>query len=315
MPTRRDVVRGVAVALTSSLLESRPSGAGEARRAQASPPGAAGALPTLVSLGDFETEARGRMTENARAYITGAAGDELTLRWNREGYDHIRLNPRVLNDVSRIDTSVTVFGVKLSHPILVAPTAYHRLVHAEGEIATARGAGAAAAMMGISSFATTSIEDIAKAGPQAEDEVRSNLAYMYLIHNRPKDARPLVDKLRLDRQPQAKAKAMYAAVSAETLARTGDAAEAKKLVETYRADDPEYGEIAIMLLRAQVFTFMATKNRGLARRAAMALAEKDPNMLAPFLGKGTTPEMQAMAREVLSEVGYATRQKMKVQRR
>ena len=165
MPTRRDVVRGVAVALTSSLLESRPSGAGEARRAQASPPGAAGALPTLVSLGDFETEARGRMTENARAYITGAAGDELTLRWNREGYDHIRLNPRVLNDVSRIDTSVTVFGVKLSHPILVAPTAYHRLVHAEGEIATARGAGAAAAMMGISSFATTSIEDIAKAGP------------------------------------------------------------------------------------------------------------------------------------------------------
>ncbi len=157
--------------------------------------------------------------------------------------------------------------------------------------------------------------DIAKAGPQAEDEVRSNLAYMYLIHNRPKDARPLVDKLRLDRQPQAKAKAMYAAVSAETLARTGDAAEAKKLVETYRADDPEYGEIAIMLLRAQVFTFMATKNRGLARRAAMALAERDPNMLAPFLGKGTTPEMQAMAREVLSETGYATRQKMKVQRK
>ena len=157
--------------------------------------------------------------------------------------------------------------------------------------------------------------DIAKAGPQAEDEVRSNLAYMYLLHNRPKDARPLVDKLRLDRQPQAKAKAMYAAVSAETLARTGDAAEAKKLVETYRADDPEYGEIAIMLLRAQVFTFMATKNRGLARRAAIALAEKDPNMLAPFLGKGTSAEMQAMAREVLSEVGYATRQKMKVQRK
>ena len=157
--------------------------------------------------------------------------------------------------------------------------------------------------------------DIGKAGPQAEDEVRSNLAYMYLIHNRPKDARPLVDKLRLDRQPQAKAKAMYAAVSAETLARTGDPAEAKKLLETYRADDPEYGEIVIMLLRAQVFTFMATKNRGLARRAAMALAERDPNMLAPFLGKGTSPEMQTMAREVLSEVGYATRQKMKVQRK
>ncbi len=103
------------------------------------------------------------MTEIARAYITGAAGDELTLRWNREAYDKIRLNPRVLMDVSKIDTTATAFGVKLAHPILVAPTAYHRIVHPQGEIATVKGVGAAAAMMGISSFATTSVEDIAKA--------------------------------------------------------------------------------------------------------------------------------------------------------
>ena len=103
------------------------------------------------------------MSDNARAYITGAAGDELTLRWNREAYDKLRINPRVLTDVSKLDTTTTVFGVKLAHPILVAPTAYHRLVHAEGELATVRGVGAAAGMMGISSFATTSVEDIAKA--------------------------------------------------------------------------------------------------------------------------------------------------------
>jgi hypothetical protein len=156
--------------------------------------------------------------------------------------------------------------------------------------------------------------DIAKAGAMAEDEVRSNLAYLYLVHNRPKDARPLVDKLKLDRGPSVKVKAMYAAVTAETLARTGSAVEAKKIVESYRADDPEVGELAPMLLRAQVFTFFATKNRGLARNAMRSLAIVDPNHLAAFMQKGSSTDMQAMAREVLTEMNYATRPKTKVQR-
>jgi hypothetical protein len=156
--------------------------------------------------------------------------------------------------------------------------------------------------------------DINKAGAMAEDEVRSNLAYLYLVHNRPKDARPLVDKLKLDRGPSTKVKAMYAAVTAETFARTGSAAEAKKIVESYRADDPEVGELAPMLLRAQVFTFFGTKNRGLARNAMRSLAIVDPNHLAAFMQKGTGADMQAMAREVLTELNYATRPKQKVQR-
>lgn len=156
--------------------------------------------------------------------------------------------------------------------------------------------------------------DITKAGAMAEDEVRSNLAYLYLVHNRAKDARPLVDKLKIDRGPNTKVKAMYAAVTAETLARTGSAAEAKKIVESFRADDPEVGELAPMLLRAQVFTFFGTKNRGLARNAMRSLAIVDPNHLAAFMVKGTGTEMQAMAREVLTELNYATRPKQKVQR-
>jgi hypothetical protein len=156
--------------------------------------------------------------------------------------------------------------------------------------------------------------DLAKAGAMAEDEVRSNLAYLYLVHNRPKDARPLVDKLKLDRGPSAKVKAMYAAVTAETFARTGSATEAKKIVESYRADDPEIGELAPMLLRAQVFTFFATKNRGLARKAMLGLAMIDPNHLGPFVVKGASTDMQAMAREVLGELNYATRPKQKMQR-
>ena len=156
--------------------------------------------------------------------------------------------------------------------------------------------------------------DIGKAGSIAEDEVRSNLAYLYLVHNRPKDARPLVDKLKLDRGPTTKVKAMYAAVTAETFARTGSALEAKKIVEAYRADDPEIGELAPMLMRAQVFTFLATKNRGLARKAMVGLAMIDPNHLAAFMVKGSSTEMQSMAREVLTELNYATRPKQKVQR-
>lgn len=85
--------------------------------------------------------------------------------------------------------------------------------------------------------------DLKKAPSVIQDDVRANLALMYLVNGRVKDARPLVDQITLDRQPQAKARAMYAAVMAETFARTGKHDEALKLLETYKADDPENGEI------------------------------------------------------------------------
>jgi 4-hydroxymandelate oxidase len=99
----------------------------------------------------------------AYEYIAGGAGDEVTLRDNRTRFDAIRLKPRVLRDVSKLDTSSTLFGQRLEHPILLAPTAYHKITHPEGEVATARGAGATHTTMCVSSFATTSIEDVAKA--------------------------------------------------------------------------------------------------------------------------------------------------------
>jgi 4-hydroxymandelate oxidase len=103
------------------------------------------------------------MTHMAYEYVSAGAGDEITLRENQIAFDRLRLHPRVLVDVSTIDTRVTLFGQALDFPILLAPTAYHRLVHAEGEIATVRGAAAAGATLVASSFATTSIEDMAKA--------------------------------------------------------------------------------------------------------------------------------------------------------
>jgi len=116
-----------------------------------------------VSLGDFESLAQERMSHLAFEYVAGGAADEITLRENRAAYDRIRLRPRVLVDVSRLDTRLSLLGQELPFPILLAPTAYHRLVHEAGELATVRGAGAAGAALVVSSFATTSVEEIAAA--------------------------------------------------------------------------------------------------------------------------------------------------------
>lgn len=157
--------------------------------------------------------------------------------------------------------------------------------------------------------------DIEKAPAVVQDDVRANLGFLYLMNGRTKDARTLVDALRLDRQPNAKAKAMYAAVSAETFARTGKPEEAQKLLETYDANDPEYGEVKGMLLRAQVYTFLTLKKRGRAGQAMKELAQVDPNMLAPWIGKKTKPEIKKLAEQALRSLGVAPKMQMKVMRK
>ena len=116
-----------------------------------------------VSLDDFETEASRCLDPMAYAYVAGAAANESTLRRNHEAFTTIRLKPRVLVDVSRVDTRIDLLGQSLEFPIILAPTAYHKLVHPEGELATVRGAGTASATLIVSSYATTTIEEIAKA--------------------------------------------------------------------------------------------------------------------------------------------------------
>jgi 4-hydroxymandelate oxidase len=116
----------------------------------------------LVSLFDFEPVAQRRMSHMAWEYFNGGVADEITLRWNREAYDRLRLRPKVLVDVSKLDTRISLLGLELPHPILLAPAADHRMLHSEGELATARGAGGSDAVFVVSSFTNTAIEDIAK---------------------------------------------------------------------------------------------------------------------------------------------------------
>lgn len=119
-------------------------------------------LEPLLSLFDFETEAHKRISHGAWERIAGGSADEITLRWNREAYDHIRLKPRILVDVSKLDTRVKLFGQELPFPILLAPTGAQRFIHPEGEVAAARGAAAANSIYVISSSASMKVEDIAR---------------------------------------------------------------------------------------------------------------------------------------------------------
>lgn len=120
-------------------------------------------LDRLLSLFDYEAAAEKRISHGAWARISGGAADELTLRWNHQAYEHIRLKPRILRDVSKLDTRVSLFGQDLPFPILLAPTGGQRLVHPEGELAAVRGAAAANALYVISSSASMRVEQIAQA--------------------------------------------------------------------------------------------------------------------------------------------------------
>jgi 4-hydroxymandelate oxidase len=117
----------------------------------------------ILSLVEFEERARQSMTPMAYEFVASGAADEHTLRWNREAFDRIRLRPRVLREVATVDTRVTLLGRDLAFPILLAPTAYHRVLHPEGELETARGAGAAGVTWIVSMSTTTAIVDIARA--------------------------------------------------------------------------------------------------------------------------------------------------------
>jgi 4-hydroxymandelate oxidase len=118
-------------------------------------------------LHELETAARARLDKTAFDYYASGALDEVTLRENRAAFERLSLHYRVLVDVSRRDASTTVLGADVSLPVLVAPTAFHRLAHPDGELATARAAGAEGTVMILSSLSTTRVEDVvgAASGP------------------------------------------------------------------------------------------------------------------------------------------------------
>ncbi len=135
----------------------------------AAPPHAAETAPlvTDLSLDDLERTARHSIGEMAYAYYSGGAEDERLLEGNVEAWSHWQLHPHVLAGLSAVSTATTMLGTPVSSPVAIAPTAIQGLAHEEGEIATARGAAQAGALMILSSLATCALEDVALAVPGA----------------------------------------------------------------------------------------------------------------------------------------------------
>ncbi|HEY7078020.1 MAG TPA: alpha-hydroxy acid oxidase [Solirubrobacteraceae bacterium] len=121
------------------------------------------ALARCFSIEDLARLARRRLPSGARGYLEGGGEDEHTLRRNRAAFDAIELLPRVLADVSRVDTSTTVLGRRLPLPLVLSPVGGPRMFHHEGELAVARAAGHAGVPYAISTLGTCSVEDVAAA--------------------------------------------------------------------------------------------------------------------------------------------------------
>jgi len=122
------------------------------------------ALPEgLATLSDHERLAESRVDPAAGAYLFGGAGDEITLRANCAAWDAIALLPRVLRPLGGLSTQVRLLGRTLAHPLLVAPMAYQRLAHADGEMALAHAAAAQGAGLVLSAQASQPLDAVARA--------------------------------------------------------------------------------------------------------------------------------------------------------
>jgi 4-hydroxymandelate oxidase len=120
-------------------------------------------LAACTTIAELEAAAEQALPPMAWGYYAGGADDEVTLRANTAAYRKLALHYRVLVDVARRELATTVLGDRVALPVLVAPTAFHRLACADGELATVRAAGAAGTIYVLSTLSNTAVEDVVAA--------------------------------------------------------------------------------------------------------------------------------------------------------
>lgn len=118
-----------------------------------------------INLAEYEALAKQRLPSLAWDYYASGAMDEITLRDNREAFDRIAIRYHVLGGTGERDLSMQIMGHDHDWPVLIAPTAFARLAHPDGEIGVARAAAAEGVTQVLSTLSTTSLEDVAKAAP------------------------------------------------------------------------------------------------------------------------------------------------------
>ena len=116
-----------------------------------------------VNIYEFQKLAEERLPKAEADFIAGGATDEITLGRTRAAFDSIMLRPRMLVDIAKRDLSTTVLGQQIEFPVMLDPAGGHGRAHPDGELATARAAGAMGTQMFLSSTSTYTLEDIANA--------------------------------------------------------------------------------------------------------------------------------------------------------
>ncbi len=130
--------------------------------------GLGGETPSIpVAVDELERRAREAMDERAANYVFAGAGSEDTMRANRDAFDRRRIVPRMLRDVAERDLSTTVLGTAMPAPLMLAPIGVQKVVHEDGELATARAAAALGLPMIASTASHFTLEEIAAAGGEA----------------------------------------------------------------------------------------------------------------------------------------------------
>jgi len=127
----------------------------------------AGGSEWPVSPEEWESRARATLAQGPFDYVAGGAGSEATMRANREAFERRRLRPRMLVGTAERDSSVNVLGLRSPVPFLLAPVGVLSIVHPDAELAVARAAAATGVPMVLSSAASTPLEDVAAAAPDA----------------------------------------------------------------------------------------------------------------------------------------------------
>ena len=95
----------------------------------------------LISIADYEAAAEAVLSRGAHGYFYGGAADEITMRDNLDAWGRIAVRPRMLVGVGERDPSVTLLGRRRPHPLIIAPMAYQKLAHDDGEVGNRAGGG------------------------------------------------------------------------------------------------------------------------------------------------------------------------------
>ena len=117
-----------------------------------------------LNVWDYEKLAEEKLDAGAHGYYAGGAGDERTLHDNVEAFTRWQLRPRMLVDVAACTTATTVLGTEISLPVIVAPVAFQRVAHPDGEVGMARAAVGADTIMCLSTIATSTPAEVAATG-------------------------------------------------------------------------------------------------------------------------------------------------------